>query len=86
MMTVRPTWKLNGPDLRPGNYFCTARHGGRTAFLSGPFVYHSMALADLQRAKSAALDAGDPKAHFAAYGTSHVEGDLLPRVLFPMEP
>lgn len=82
-MTARPVWKLSEPDLRPGNYFCTARYGGRVAFLSGPFRHHAEALADLPRAKGLALDAGDPKAHFAAYGTSHLEGSDFPKVFFP---
>lgn len=82
-MPARPNWKLDTPDPRAGNYFCTARYGERTSFLSGPFANHQKALDDLPRAKKLALDCGDPKAHFAAYGTSHVEGDQLPRVFFP---
>jgi hypothetical protein len=83
-MPARPCWKLPEPDPRPGSYFCTAQYGGRTAFLSGPFNTHSEALADLPRAKGCALDSGDPKAAFAAYGTAHVEGPDMPRVFFPI--
>ena len=82
-MPARAKWKLPEPDPRPGQYYCTARYGDRTAFLSGPFATHPEALADLERAKGLALNSGDPKAHFAAFGTSHVEGSNQPRVFFP---
>lgn len=82
-MAARPNWKLSEPDPRPGLYYCTAVYDRRVSFLSGPFTYHADALADLQRVKSAALDCGDVKAHFAAYGTSHLEGPPPRRVFFP---
>ena len=80
-MAARARWMLPEPDLRAGQYYCTAIDGPQVAYLSGPYVWHHEALADLQRVKDLALDKYT-NACWAAYSTAHVEGPDVPRVKF----
>ena len=58
------------PDTAPGNYYVTARDGGRHALLAGPFPNnHAAALALVDRARVEA-EKVDPRAVWYAYGTA----------------
>lgn len=59
------------PDTKPGNYYVSAlRDNGDHAPLVGPFRDdHAKALSLVSVATKAAMDSGDPRAPWYAYGT-----------------
>lgn len=68
--------RLVEADARPGRYYVTARDGGRTAFLLGPFVQpswgkeaHARALGEVRRARRFCSE-NFARADFFAYGTA----------------
>lgn len=63
------------PDTKPGNYYVTARReNGDAVLLAGPFRDdHAAALAMVPRASRAAIDSGDPRAPWYAYGTARTD-------------
>ena len=50
-------------------YYADCVDAGKVALLAGPFRTHQEALDILDRATDLAMDYGDPKAVFYAYGT-----------------
>jgi len=56
------------PDTRAGAYYVSAIDGPRTYLMAGPYDQHADALANVDRALSAANDI-DPRAWFMAWGT-----------------
>lgn len=83
-MTARPQWRLDAPDPRPGSYYTSVIDGKRWRALSGPYASHRAALAALPADTQRAMDYGDPRAMFAAYGTMHWEDATPLRTLFPV--
>lgn len=84
-MTARPPWKLAEPDLRPGRYYTSVCREGvsKVILLSGPYRYHSEALAALPEDRRKAVDY-DSWCAFDYFGTLHYESGT-PRVAFPRE-
>lgn len=69
---------MQAPDTKPGFYYVTARDGGRTALLVGPFEDdHAQALALVDAGRRAAEEV-DSRAVFWWFGTCRSDTDLGP--------
>lgn len=76
---THPASPLGGPqqpDCRPGLYYTSAVDGADWWLLTGPYLSHSDALADVTRVQYLALDApGGRRLAFAGFGTVRLPAD-----------
>ena len=68
-LTADTIERYGEPDPQPGNYYVTARDGGRNWFLLGPLAHHEVALRMVARVKELAHEA-DGYSVFYSYGTA----------------
>lgn len=61
------------PDTKPGPYYVSAIDAGQTFLMAGPYSDHASALADVDRARSIAVEHAT-KAWWMAWGTVRIEG------------
>lgn len=66
---------MQKPDNRPGNYYVSAIDGPDIHLLLGPFSRHVDALSRVDAVRSFAVDKGEAKAAFMAFGTVRMPGD-----------
>lgn len=63
------------------SFYVTVKDGPRTGWLLGPYATHNEARANVDRAKELAEKA-DRWAHFYAFGTARVQGEVTGKTVF----